>query len=495
MAGDTVTTPENPAWWSSGEFSRDDPVPSAYVADENDGHTYVLGQTRDASDVVWGTSGLQLPSLSSFFGLSGGQTVTGRDALQQAAALICLDVLAQDISKATLRLYRKTTGKLKGGQEIVEPKQHRLARMLALEPNERHTWAEWVQMMVYHLVMTSNCYAWVERNRVGDPISIFPVMPGRVEEFVAPRTREIFYEILAGTEQEVAMLGTDRIIAPARDVLHVRQRMLDGFWGYSTLKAGQSTLRLGQHLGKYEENLFSESGMVRGFFSRKDGLQTLQDEQFQRVRGQLRKLLVRDRNPQDPVLLEDGITYNKVSMTASEADMTKALDAHIEMVCKLWRMPPHKAMHLNAVKYENLTAMEKVYVRDTLMPLCVYIEQRLSKTLLTEEERLEFCFMFDRDQMSIFDDKVENERVKGLAAAGIISHNEARMDQGYNPRPGGDVYSLPVNTVLVDDENEVVASGAAAQGQQGTPASTDNTEPDDPATDTAKGLRLVANGN
>src|SRR5690606_12949768 len=111
----------------------------------------------------------------------------------------------------------------------------------------------------------------------------------------------------------------------------------------------------------------------------------------------------------DAPLLEDGIEFKSWTATAAETDMIKALDKQIEMIGKMWRMPPHKTMSLNAVKYENLATLEMIYVRDTLIPICKEIEARLARTLLTEKERLTYFFEFDRDEMAIADEKVKQE--------------------------------------------------------------------------------------
>lgn len=447
---------------------------------------YTVGKSTSADDALWTTAGFGGPAISDFLGLSSPFRVTGRQALEQAAALICLDVLAQDISKATLRLKEDLR---KGGSRDVDPNRHPVAEMLAVEPNARHTWVEYKQMLIYHLMMASNCYSYVQRDRFGDPTGVVPVVPGHIMDNVNQQTGEVFYDVSAATVQEAALLGFSFKTAPERDVVHVRNRMIDGFYGYSTLVAGGRTLTLHRRLEDYERKLYSEDGLVRGVFTRPKEAGELTDAGFRRIKSQLKKLM---RNVQDgdPILLEDGITFTELAMKAHEAEMTKALDKQIEMICKLWRMPPHKAMHLTAVKYENLATLESVYVRDTLIPICRLIEERLGKVLLTRKERMTFRFEFDRDEMAIADEKVENERALKAAQAGLISHNEWREDQGYNPRKGGDVYTVPVNTVIVDENGEVVVSGAKSQGENGEEKPAGAQEESQSNTD--KGLRLVA---
>lgn len=466
----------------------------------NDAGTYIVGETRDtdstwldAQDALWTSAGFGGPSIADFLGLNSPYRVTGKQALEQAAVLICLDVLSQDISKATLRMKEKLAD---GGERVIDHRQHPVAEMLALEPNQRHTWPEFIAMMVFHLGMTSNSYAYVRRSATEDPLELIPLMPARVQDQVNPESKEIFYDIEAGTEHEAALLGRYYLSAPARDVMHVRQRMLDGFYGYSTLFAGGRTLSLGRTLEDYERKVFNEDGLIRGAFVRPAEAGAMTDDVFRRVQGQLKKLMRRVRDNGDPILLEDGITYKEIAQKASETEMVKALDKLIEMICKLWRMPPHKAMHLNAVKYENLATLENIYVRDTLVPLCRLIEARLAKSLLSRKDRLRFRFEFDRDEMAIADEKVENERVVKLAERGIIEVNEARKDQGYNRAPWGDVRIVPVNTVLVDKDSNVVVSGAKSTGAE-EPEIPDESEapqkPDteDEAEDQKKGLHLA----
>lgn len=449
---------------------------------------YSLGRTKDADD-LWTTTGFGGPSIAEFLGLHSEFRTTGKEALEQAASLICVDILAQDISKATLRMKEKKAG---GGTTDVDPTRHPMAMFLALDPNRRHTWTEFTAMLVYHMAMASNSYAYAPRSNAGEVLELIPIVPGNVVDRVNRASREIFYDFNARNAHEQALLGTDFLTAPERDVLHVRQRMVNGFSGYSTLLAGRKTLSLARDIEEYERQLFSENGLIRGFFSRPAAMGVMGDEPFRRVKSQLKKLMerVRKGGKDEPILLEDGISFNELAMKATEADMVKALDKQIEMTGKLWRMPPHKTMSLTAVKYENLNAMEMVYVRDTLVPLCKLIEARLARLLLTPQERLRFFFEFDRDEMSISDAKAESDRIYKAVGQGRITINEGRADDGYNPVPWGNARVVPVNTILVDENNNVVASGAKATDHNAT---TDDTTSDTPAEDDSKkGLRLVA---
>lgn len=460
----------------------------------DDDNTYVLGVTRDADEALWSASGMDYPALSQMLTDALGHTITGPRALQQAAVLVCLDVLAQDIAKARLQLVQKLPG---GNMKVVDALgagSTPMAEMLALEPNERHTWIEFVQMVVYHLVMRSNSYAYIKRNRVGDVLELVPLQPGQVSERINQTTGEVFYDINASTVQEMALLGQGRwsFTAPERDVIHFRQRMLDGFWGYSTLTAGGRAISLGSEIESFQRNQLSANPTTRGFFSREKGAGELSNPAFLRIKDQLRRLLRRGADG-EPMLLEDGIKFEEFTFKGSDTEITKLFDKHVETVCRLWRMPPHKVMHLSAVKYENLATLEMVYVRDTLVPICRLIESRMEKALLDRRDRLRYGFMFNRDDMVVADEEQEREWVTQMTDRSAITINEARVAAGWNPVPWGETRFVPANGVLIDEQNNVVASGAAAAGGQSQEPADQNDAGDPPAEDEAqRGLRLVS---
>lgn len=363
-----------------------------------------------------------------------GSGLSTREAISQAAVLICLDVLSQDIAKAPMLLHRKDDD---GNEVIVRPEDHPLAELFALDPNHRHTWFEFMTMTVLNLGLIDNAYMVVDRRMNGDVNELQPISPGNQRELINTRSRETFYDVTATNNQEMALLGATSRRVAENDMIHVRMRMWDGFWGYPTLKAGKGTIDLSKDLSNYQSRLYSEDAMERGFFSR-DAATPLDEPGAKRMREQLNMLMKLVRSRGEAVLLEDGITYESLENNASDNELPKALDSSIASTCRLFRMPQHKAMHLNAVKYENLAIMEQVYVRDTLVPICTAIEQRAARALLSRRDRLRYRISIDRGVLNLQDEERVNKRLEMLLKNGVITRNEARQAVGRNPLPGLD---------------------------------------------------------
>lgn len=411
-----------------------------------------------------------------------------QEALQQAAFMLCCDVISQDIAKATLRLRERLPN---GTSKVVMPEQHEIAGLLAMEPNRRHTWIEYVEMVTYWMCLSSNSYAVILRDRKGDPLELIPVQTGRVREFV--EGRDIFYEVTASTQQEQALLGAPMLRVPERDMIHVRGRMIDGMDGYSTLVAGKKTLDAGKALEGLRESIFAEDGQQRGVFWREGTMpdDTLPDPAFQRLRQQLKELMNRYRRAAEPIVLEGGLKFQTISSNPKDIELAQQFTAQINATCRLLRVPPHKVFNLDNTKYDNISVMELAYVSDTLVPVCERFEQRYGKTLLSKKDRLRLFFEHDREEMMIKDPKNETERAVRSLERGAITFDEFRAVTGYNPLPGGvgGHRYLPVNASIIDENEEVVVGGASTPAEEPADPPADDEKPTEEPKKTA--LRIV----
>lgn len=402
------------------------------------------------------------------------------EAVQISAVLICLDVPAQDISKTPRYLRRKLPG---GGSEIVEPKEHWLARMLALEPNKWHTWSEFIEMMVLHLGAVRNAFVAKKFSRRGDIEQLIPILPGRVRIYVDEAQQQYLYEVDRLTPNERMMLmGFDPVLLND-ELIHFRGRMFDGLFGFSNLDAGAKVMGFSKALMDYQTRLYKNDGSVRGVFQMpKEQDQPLPDPVFKRLKEQLANRWAMSRDAGVPIVLEQGMEFKSVAMNADQAEVAKNRDKAVEDIARIFRIPPHKMMHIVNVKYENMETLEKSYVQDTLIPICKIIEERLTRSLLSPDERLEYFIEFDRDAMQLTDVEKQAKMIEVMMDRGAMTLDQAMMRRGMNPLPNGagNVRLIPQGYHLVDDKNQIII-------QAGQPTKDESADdPEDPAEDEDK---------
>lgn len=411
--------------------------------------------------------------------------------LQIATFMACCDVKAQDISKATPRLRQRLENNT---TKVVMPRMHRIAGMLALEPNPRHTWKTFTEMMVYWLCFTNNAGAVIIRSRDGTPLEIIPLQTGRIN--VKVNGREVFYEVTASTQQEQALLGAAFVTIPERDFIHVRSRTIDGMYGFGNDVVGKETFQIMQNINQFRSDLFNGDGQVRGVFTRPVTDAPIPDQIFQRLRQQYKELMNRYRKIAEPVILEGGIEFKAIASKPSDMQLTEQMNAQILEICRMTRTPPHKIFLMDGSKYQNMETSEKAYVSDGLIPIALDIEGELSKKLLTRDERLDMMFQYERSEMMVKDTQAETERTIRAAERGIIMVDEARAIFGYNPLPNGagQTRLIPTNMSVVDRSGDVIIGGASTpssdvedQKQETPPPAADDPEEEK----SARTLRLV----
>lgn len=410
------------------------------------------------------STGTRLVSALRSFGLSGTRRLTTEEIIQLSAVIVCLDIRSEDIAKVHFRMYEALPN---GGKRVVEADEHPVAELLATQPNQFMTWNEFWVMELLHYGLIKNAYV-AKRMNGNICEELIPCMPARttilaVEPDDGSRGFYAYKVDRFSPHERIQLSGLPDIFLPS-EFIHLRGRMFDGLQGYSNLDVGMKTFNQGMELLEYSTRLYANDGGMRGVFQRPgEAGDSLSDVAFERLRMQLGELLTNMRRHNVPIVLEEGMTFKDISMTADQAEVSKARDSAIVDVARIFRMPPHKMMHLVNVKYENMETLEKSYVNDGLIPTCIPIEQKFKVSMLTRKEQQKFFFEFDRREMLLNDQEKLGEATKIMVQSGSMEFDEQRAVMGWNPLPNdaGQMRTIPSTYNTVDRHGKVVIPAGA----------------------------------
>lgn len=404
-----------------------------------------------------------------------------------ALAIQCADVKARDISKAEMLLWKRN-GR---GWQMVDPRPGTLSYHLMTKPNRTAmTWPELWRMTVLHLELAQNAYVYTPRTVEGDIEEYIPIMPGRCRMRVSDRGK-VFYEIVAVTEYDRAVLGETYLIVPEEEVIHLRGRLLDGVNGLSNLILGTPIFDLISAIGRYQTKLFGSDGRTPLVFEKKDGFPNSDQGEtaFRRMKEQLREAARRASNFGEAILLEEGMTAKPIAVNAKENETTTAFTQQAQRICGLMDVPVHRLALMDSVAYNNLATINRSYVDDILITLANNIEIKFRNHSLPERDWPMQRVLFDRSALMSNDPDTLEKLIKVGMQTGIMEVDEARELMPYALNPlgkAGEVRTVPVNMALVDRQGNVVH---AATGQNPTnPGAGEEESPDNNAD---KGLRLV----
>ena len=104
-------------------------------------------------------------------GTAAGVPVTTSSAMRHVAVMACVSILAGDVAKIPLDVFRRLSN---GGKEVL--KDHYLHRLLRA-PNDWQDGFEFKEMLQASLVLRGNGYAVAVRNGRGVPLYMVPIHP------------------------------------------------------------------------------------------------------------------------------------------------------------------------------------------------------------------------------------------------------------------------------------------------------------------------------
>lgn len=370
-------------------------------------------------------------------GTTVGIPVTPLVALQVAAVFACVKVISETLATLPIIVYRRRED---GGKDRAT--QHPLYDLLHDSPNAWQTSFEFVEDQTGHCALHGNCYA-----------EIVPGPRGAVEELVPIRPELVTVEQLPSRRLRYQVRQSDGTKRPLTQdqVFHVRGRALDFVSGLSTQTQARDAIALARAVETYGAKFFANDASI-GLVIEHPG--TLKKEAQERLKEQITTFYGGVANAHKPKVLEEGMKLNRVPMTAAkDAQLTEAQESAVLVICRYFRMPPHKIQHLIHATFSNIEHQGIEFVTDTIMPWARRYEQRINASLITSEN---YFAEFLMTGLLRGDNAARSQFYRELFNIGGLSQNEIRSMENMNPVPGGDRFFVQGALVPVDKIDQIV---------------------------------------
>lgn len=356
-----------------------------------------------------------------------------------ATVYACVRILSESVASLPLKLYRKR------GNLREEATNLPLYRLLKEEPNQWQTSFEFREMMQGHLGIRGNAYARIIRDGDGNPLSLEPLHPG---------------EVRVTNDDQVGIIYSHKgTVYTDYQILHLKGLSSDGICGLSPIGLMRGTIGLALNSQTHGLNLY-ENGMNPGAV-----LETpvnLSAEQVQKLREEWEKAHRGSANSGKTAILDGGMQLKSVGFNNADAQFIESRKFDVEEIARAYRIPLHLLQSTekstswgSGIEQQNIGFLEY-----TLRPWLVRWEQSLNRILLTERQKAQgYYFKFNLDALLRGDFKTRAEGYRTLIESGVMSINEVRGKEDWNPiGPEGDEHYRPLNTVpasqLGEEQNE-----------------------------------------
>lgn len=373
---------------------------------------------------------------------TSGKTVNERTALQTTAVYACVRILSETIASLPLHVYRYT----EGGK--AKDTEHVLYTLLHDEPNPDMTSFVFRETLMSHLLIWGNAYAQILRDRSGQVIGLYPLLPDQMSVHRSEKGK-LFYVYNRYEEDNPNFQEKGSIVLSQEEVLHIPGLGFDGLIGYSPIALAKNAVGMTLACEEYGASFFGNGANPGGVLEH-PGI--LKDPA--KVRDSWNAVYQGTRNAHKVAVLEEGMSYKQIGIPPEEAQFLETRKFQINEIARLFRIPPHMVGDLEKSSFSNIEQQSLEFVKYTLDPWVVRFEQALKKSLLLPEEKKNHFIKFNVDGLLRGD---YQSRMNGYAIGrqnGWLSTNDIRKLEELNPIPpeeGGDLYLINGNMTKLKD--------------------------------------------
>jgi HK97 family phage portal protein len=378
---------------------------------------------------------------SGGYSSTAGVTISETSAMRVAAAWRCIQIISSVISSLPFDLVERV-----GENERRPAVGHPMREVMTIRPNPWQTPQEFKKMLQMHLLLRGNAYA--RKVKLGRSISaLIPVRPDRVqvEQEVDGR---LIYRVTRPDGRE--------LILRSSELLHIRGMTLDGVTGLSPLSYMREALGLSIQGERAASKIFVNGSLAAGILKHP---RKLSQEVYNRLKESWRSSDGSLEDAGATRILEEGMEYEKVAMSASDAQFLQMRDFQRYDIAMFFGVPPHMigATEKQTSWGSGIEQQNIGFVQYTVNDWFVAWQESLKRDTLDPKEQEKYDFRFFPGGLLKGDTRTQwDSFVKGLQW-GVFSPDDVRAMLDLNPRPdgkGGEYFDPPNTAGGTTDDSE-----------------------------------------
>ncbi len=309
---------------------------------------------------------------------------------------------------------------------------------LIKRPNPRQEGATFLEAVASHLALAGNAY--IEAVSLAgeganiDVRELYALRPDRMKVVPGPNGWPQGYEYtVAG---QTVRFDQTAVLPPILQLSLFNP--VDDYYGLSPLEAAAIAVDTHNSAAGWNKALLDNAARPSGalVYDGADG-NVLSAAQFERLKSELTEEYQGTANAGRPMLLEGGLDWKPMSLTPQDMDFMEAKHAAAREIALAFGVPPMLMAIPGDNTYSNYQEANRVFWRQTVLPLANRIGNALTQWLAPA---------FGRDLVL----SVDTDRIEALNAdraalwervtkASFLTVNEKRAATGYGALPGGDV--------------------------------------------------------
>ncbi len=358
---------------------------------------------------------------------ASGIHVSGNSALRVPAVACATALISETIGALPVKVHLSETKEA--------AKEHAAYRLVHDEVNEWTSAGQFREDLTTDALLTGNGFAQIVRLDDGTPFEMHRLEPATVHTDYEP-DGEPFYTVQTAN-------GPRRY--SYRDILHIQP-----FGGVSPIKLGRESIALALAFEQHVASLFANGARPSGIIKSEKALDV---EAKKKIAGSWFNTHS-GRNTGGTAILDEGMTYDQLSMTLADAQFAENRLEQIREIARVFRVPPTMLFELTRGTWSNTEEMARQFHAITLKPWLVSWTWAYARVLFTPEERTDYYIEFVTDDLLTTNSAARAAAYGQYRSMGAMTANEVRSGLNLAPLPDGNSLSNPYTTSGASTQDE-----------------------------------------
>ncbi len=344
----------------------------------------------------------------------------------------CIREIAEAAASVDWVLFRRLGD---GGRQDVPG--HPLLDLLR-RPNPLQGRFEFIETTIAHLYLSGNAFLESVGPDLSDrspdpregsadpaaPRELYVLRPDRV------RVRPHPVRLIDGYEYTVA---GQTVRFPRDRVLHLKLfHPLDDWYGLSPVQVAALAVDKLNAGDKWNASLLQNAAVPSGALVARE---RLTDEQFQRLKSEMREQVQGFHNAREPLLLEQDLDWKELSLSPKDMDWTEGLKMSALQVAQIYNVPP-ELIGLQPATYQNRKEARKALYTEVVCPALQRLRDALNNWLAPAFGP-DLMLDIDKDGIEALAEDHESLWRRANDTT-FLTLNEKRRLIGFDDLPGGD---------------------------------------------------------
>ena len=408
---------------------------------------------------------------------------TAEQVLTIPVANACLAIIVNSIKDLPIELYErideKTVKSLTDDYRI---------RLLNDQPNTVSTGVDFKARMIRDIVLHGNAYVEIEKdgNKIESLWNLDPRLVA-ISTLTDPTKPYIIKDIVIRITGSSVPLKIDEVMIAVADSDDL------GLSGNGVIAYGDKIIELALNELELSSNIMNNGSSPASILKIE---KNLSPDAQQRLRDSWEKLYKGASNSGKLVILEEGMSYEKMTYSPSELGISDLMNSTSSSICQLFNVP-EQMVSASANTYGSVESMSIRFLQYCISPIISIIESSLNRSLLLEKEKGRLFFKINTDTVLQSTQQERYEALNTGISSGILSINEARIKENLPPiddnfhrlslgavmyQPEDRTYFIPnMGTVYSAKDKKIISSpDMAKEGVQENDTPTPIKEPSQP---------------